>query len=255
MLNDPASLVEPSAEAPIQPAVQLVTERPLPLRLSQPRSRVGPAASLPDGVEVLDHWLPESLQDRMIETLNWMPMYFLNRATRFDTHALDIHWYYPVAVTEEALHGRVAEQLDGLAAPLDVIRDVWQALVARQASTDGAPLGLYECSVSANTFGTEGNPHFDFRNRNVVDAHYTALIYCVPRWEAAWAGETLFFDADTEINGGVLPKPGRMVVMRGDPYHVGRSVSRICPLDRRVLVFKYWHEARLHACLSEAARA
>lgn len=246
-----AVLESSDATEPLDPtgraAAINVDAPPEPIKLSSC------ARYLPPGVQVFDHWLPPAVHERLIETVNWMPMYFLNRATRFETHPLDIHWYYPVAVTDEALHGRVEDQLDTLTTPIDVIRETWQALVAHHQLTDPAPLGLYECSVSANTFGTEGNPHFDFRNRRMVDAHYTALVYCVPRWEAAWAGETLFFDAENEIDGAVLPRAGRVVIMRGDPYHVGRSVSRICPLDRRVLVFKYWDETRLAQCLSEAA--
>lgn len=194
-----------------------------------------------EGIEVHDDWLTEPFKARLIEAINWMPMYFLNRSTRFETHPLDIHWYYPVAITEEALFGRVEDQLDALEDPLDIIKAAWHVVrdkISRQ-------VGLYECSVSANSFGTEGNPHYDVGNRARAAAHFTVLIYCPPTWEIEWAGETLFFDEEGEITGGVMPKPGRIVVMRGDPHHVGRSVSRICPHDRRVLVFKFWDEEML----------
>lgn len=203
--------------------------------------------TLPEGVEIHDDWLPESLRTKLIETANWIPMYFLNRSTRFETHPLDIHWYYPVAVTEEALFNRVEEQLDRLEEPLDIIKQAWETIAAKL----DIPLGLYECSVSANTFGTEGNPHFDIGIRTRATAHFTALVYCPPKWDIAWAGETLFFDEAGEITGGVMPKPGRVVIVRGDPHHVGRSVSRICPNDRRVLVFKFWDETKLKAILEK----
>lgn len=207
----------------------------------------GEFMQLPAEVEVHDHWLEGPVLERLIEAANWMPMYFLNRTSRFETHELDIHWYYPVAVTDESLHGRVADQLEKLEDPLDVIREAWKEIRERI----GVDLGVYECTVSANTFGTEGNPHFDFRNRKVVPAHYTILVYCSPKWDVTWAGETLFFDDAGEITGGVMPKPGRIAVMRGDPYHVGRSVSRICPSDRRVLVFKAWDETQLKELLTK----
>lgn len=197
--------------------------------------------NLPAGVSVHDDWLTGPLLEKMLGATNWLPMYFLNRASRFDTHELDIHWYYPVAVTEESLTGRVEDQLEALEDPLDVIRDAW-TVIAEKTTGD---LGMYECMVSANTFGTEGRPHYDMLNRKVAPAHLTFLVYCNTHWENTWAGETLFFDDDGEISGGVMPRPGRVVIIRGDPSHVGRSVSRICPSDRRVLVFKAWDETML----------
>lgn len=203
---------------------------------------------LPPGIEVHDDWFSPEMLERLIQATGWMPMYFLNRASRFDTHTLDIHWYYPVAVTDESLFGRVEDQLDVLEAPLDVLREAWEVVTGKI----GGDLGLYECSVSANTFGTEGNPHYDFRNRAVAPAHLTVLIYCNQQWDITWAGETLIFDEQGEISGGIMPKPGRVAVLRGDPHHVGRSVSRICPSDRRVLVLKLWDETLLQTLIARA---
>lgn len=200
---------------------------------------------LPDCAEVHDDWIPEALLTTLVEGVNLMPMYFLNRASRFETHTLDIHWYYPVAVTEESVHGRVEEQMASLQEPLDSMCHIWEILREKI----GGRLGLYECAITANTFGTEGHPHFDFRNRRFSEAHYTALVYCCPKWDITWAGETLIFDEHGEISGGVMPKPGRVALLRGDPFHVGRSVSRICPSDRRVLVFKFWDEDILKGLL------
>lgn len=197
--------------------------------------------NLPNGITVHDDWLTGPLLEKLTGAASWLPMYFLNRASRFDTHSLDIHWYYPVAVTDESLTGRVEDQLDALEDPLDAIREAWMKI----ADKTGGNLGVYECMVSANTFGTEGSPHYDMLNRQVAPAHLTFLIYCNTHWENTWAGETLFFDEHGEISGGVMPRPGRVVIIRGDPNHVGRSVSRICPSDRRVLVFKAWDEAML----------
>lgn len=201
--------------------------------------------SLPNNIKVYDNWIEEPLKTGLIEAVNWVPMYFINRAERYNSHPLDIHWYYPVTIIEESLFGRVEDQLYQLEEPLNVILDTWNLIKNKL----GGNLGLYSCSVSANTFGTEGNPHFDFQNRERAKAHITILIYCNKEWEINWAGETLFFDENNEISGGVIPKPGRVVVMYEDPYHVGRSVSRICPSDRRVLVFKLWNESLLKEIL------
>ena len=98
---------------------------------------------LPTGIEIHDDWFAPELLERLTQATNWMPMYFLNRASRYDTHNLDIHWYYPVAITEESLFGRVEDQLDALESPLDVLREAWEQI----ASRIGGDLGLYEMCI------------------------------------------------------------------------------------------------------------
>ena len=191
---------------------------------------VGPGAS------VHDQLLPPALAAQLFEAMCWMPVHFLNRWDRFKSHELDMHWYYPIAFSEEPYSADVEPTLKSLDQPLQCVLQCWQAI---QAAV-GEPVRLYECMLSANTFGTEGRIHQDIADETARSRHRTALVYCNPEWKLAWAGETLFFDADGEITGAVMPKPGRVVILRGDPPHVGRSVSRICPTDRRVLVFKFW---------------
>lgn len=188
-------------------------------------------------VQVHDDWLPADQRQQLIDTLAWVPVHFLNRRDRDpDTHALDLHWFYPFAVSEEADRGDVEQQVLDLEAPLDSVAQCW----ARIKSLVGRPLRLYECMLSANTFGTEGGVHHDIRQPQARPRHLTALVYCNREWSVDWGGETLVFDAQGEITAGVRPRPGRLMLLFGDPSHVGRSVTRICPSDRRVLVFKAW---------------
>ncbi len=64
-------------------------------------------------------------------------------------------------------------------------------------------------------------------------------MYLNNQWNANWAGETAIFDSSTgEIIRSVLPKWRRLLIFPSNMYHVGRGVSRICPLLRTVLVFK-----------------
>jgi len=187
-------------------------------------------------VQVSDTLLPDTLKDALIEAVSWMPVHFLNRWERFKSHELDMHWYYPVAFSEEPYTGDVEPDLAALDQPLQPIAECWQLI---KASYDH-PVRLYECMLGANTFGTEGRLHQDIAEEAERPRHHTALIYCNKEWKLAWAGETLVIDADGEISAAVVPKPGRVMKIKGDPPHVGRSVSRICPTDRRVLVFKFW---------------
>lgn len=187
-------------------------------------------------VSVVDNLLPESLKDSLIEAVSWMPMHFLNRWERFKSHELDMHWYYPVAFTESPFVDNVESQLHALDETLQPITRCWELIKA----TYTHQVRLYECMISANTFGTEGRLHQDIAEADERALHHTALVYCNKDWQVAWAGETLVFDAYNEITAAVMPKPGRVMTIVGDPTHVGRSVSRICPTDRRVIVFKYW---------------
>jgi len=93
---------------------------------------------------------------------------------------------------------------------------------------------LTRCYANAHTFGVEGYPHTDSRR----DDNYTTMLYLVPEWKPEWAGETAFFNDAGDLVQSVLPNPNRLVVFNGAQVHSARSVSRICPALRRVLVFK-----------------
>lgn len=187
-------------------------------------------------ITVIDDLLPEALMTSLIEAVSWMPMHFLNRWERFKSHELDMHWYYPVAFADEPFIDDVEPNMRALDDTLQSITQCWDLI---KASHDH-PVRLYECMISANTFGTEGRLHQDIGEADKRPLHNTALVYCNREWNVAWAGETLVFDEQNEITAAVMPKPGRIMKIIGDPTHVGRSVSRICPTDRRVIVFKYW---------------
>lgn len=190
-------------------------------------------------IRVLDDLLTPPLKAQLYETIAWLPMYFLNRSARYQTDSMDIHWYYPLAIVDESYTEDVEHKLMALDDSLVCVKDAW-ALIKKHVQND---LRLYECMVSANTFGTEGHIHHDVPERAPREKHLTILVYCNKEWKMDWAGETLFFDEQGEVNAAVIPKPGRVLICKGDPVHVGRSVSRICPTDRRVLVFKAWLEA------------
>lgn len=191
-------------------------------------------------VQVHDDLLPDALKARLLETMPWMPVHFLNRRDRFrDAHPLDIHWYYPFAFTDDADHADVEPQFAALDEPLRCVADCWRLIKARWPGG----LRLYECMLSANAFGTEGSVHHDIDRPDARPRHLTVLVYCNPRWDIGWGGETLVFDERQEVSAAVMPRPGRVMTLCGDPAHVGRSVSRTCPTDRRVLVFKAWQLA------------
>lgn len=110
------------------------------------------------------------------------------------------------------------------------LRHVWLKLKA-------GPLkghALVRCYANAHTFGVEGYPHFDAKEAG----HFTTIFYINPVWKPEWAGETVFFNADADIDKAVLPRPGRMVTFPGTILHAARAVSRACPAMRVTLMFK-----------------
>lgn len=109
------------------------------------------------------------------------------------------------------------------------IADVYEHL--RNTTLHGnIPLRAYS---NAHTYGVEGYPHIDFANNSDT----TAILYLNEEWKREWAGETVFFK-DDEIEASVLPKFARLVTFTSSIAHVARSLSRICPEARIVLVFK-----------------
>lgn len=187
-------------------------------------------------VQVIDDLMPASLQSKLIDVMSWMPVHFLNRRERYQTHALDIHWYYPIAFSSNADTGDIEPELRALDDNLQCVTQCWDLIKASFPH----PVRVYECMLSANTFGTEGSLHHDIPYAPARSRHHTVLVYCNAQWQLEWGGETLVFDEQGEVSAAVMPRPGRVMKIAGDPLHVGRSVSRTCPTDRRVLVFKLW---------------
>lgn len=92
---------------------------------------------------------------------------------------------------------------------------------------------LIRCYVNSHVYGAEGYPHID----STEDKDVTAVVYLNKEWRREWAGETVYFDGE-DIVFSVLPKFNRLVLFQASRWHVARSVSRTCPIERVALVFK-----------------
>ena len=115
------------------------------------------------------------------------------------------------------------------------IHNLWQKF-----KIVGGERDLVRIYVNGYTYGTEGYIHKD--NPRTPPEGYqweTILVYCNPRWNMQWAGETIFFEENKrDIFFTSLPLPKRIVIFRGDLYHVGRGSSRACPVMRKTLACK-----------------
>jgi SM-20-related protein len=189
----------------------------------------------PHGVRALDDLFSQEEIGALARTVAAIPLYFVNHAAIDDTHELYGHWNYPIVSVERKAPRDVRPDLVALDPTLDPIKLAWRR--SRQLLPSGST--TVDCYVNGYTYGTDGYPHYEVPHARAAEQR-SILIYCCPRWEPAWGGETLFFDADGDIAAAVLPRPGRALVFRGDVLHVARAPSRFCPIERRVLVFKAW---------------
>jgi len=101
---------------------------------------------------------------------------------------------------------------------------------------------LLRSYINAYTFGTDGYAHQDdtwiSKNFGEDALSETIIIYLNETWNIDWAGETVIFDQELEIEKSVLPKYGRILVFDSNKLHAARPISRACSDLRSVLVFK-----------------
>jgi SM-20-related protein len=112
------------------------------------------------------------------------------------------------------------------------IRELWDYIQPRFMPTTPVLVRAY---ANAHTYGVEGYTHKD--SKFATDE--TCVIYYEKDWKAEYSGETVFLNEEEDnVIKAILPKYGRMSIFPGNIKHVGRGVSRICPVARRVLVLK-----------------
>ena len=78
-------------------------------------------------------------------------------------------------------------------------------------------------------------PHADSENSR----DRTVLVYANADWQPAFAGETVFFDADDEIRHSILPRPGRVVIFDSSIPHCARPPIKIFLGLRLTVAFKF----------------
>lgn len=101
---------------------------------------------------------------------------------------------------------------------------------------------LLRVYINGYTYGTDAYAHYDdswikkkFGDDSMSE---TAILYLNESWDIDWAGETVIYDDNREIESSILPKFGRLLVFDSNKLHAARPLSRMCPTLRTVLVFK-----------------
>jgi SM-20-related protein len=153
-----------------------------------------------------------------------------------DLVAMQRHWHY------EVLGGDAKNTLDLTSTLISKAEDdrvcreiltLWRAIAEHEFAPH--PQALLRCYVNQHTYGTEGYPHRDSKRPGE-----TSIIVYLNNiaWKPEWGGETAFYDETGEITKSVMPKFGRVVLFPSETMHAARSLSRICVLARRTLVYK-----------------
>jgi hypothetical protein len=139
------------------------------------------------------------------------------------------HWNHDFLKTKRLNQEDCAAALTG-DGQLAVLASLWKKLEERVLHGHA----LVRCYANAHTYGIEGYPHVDAK----IPGNFTTIFYLNPVWKPDWAGETVFLNAENDIERAVLPRPGRMISFDGTIAHAARAVSRSCPAMRVTLMFK-----------------
>lgn len=96
-------------------------------------------------------------------------------------------------------------------------------------------LKLDRAYVNQNVFGDISFVHTDSRR----DPDVTAVYFAHERWHIDWGGETMFFDRNDDASFAVSPKPGRLILFRGNIKHKVGVPTRQCMAARFTIAFKF----------------
>ncbi len=107
----------------------------------------------------------------------------------------------------------------------------------------------YDCSVNHLRFGDNPLAHRDTYDPTKKDV--TLLLYLNPSWHLNFAGETVYFDEQGEIELAVLPKFRRLGMHEGYINHAARAPSSLFKSSRYTLAIKAtpeiaYYQERIH---------
>lgn len=112
---------------------------------------------------------------------------------------------------------------------------------------------LLRLYINGYTYGTDAYSHQDeiwlepkFGKGSTGD---TVILYLNKEWNKDWAGETVIFNDEEDIECSILPKYLRVLSFDSLKFHSARPLSRICKELRKILVFKTLGESANHPAI------
>lgn len=117
------------------------------------------------------------------------------------------------------------------------ISDLWSII----SNALGSERGFYRAYINGYTYGTDAYAHTDdpwMRNNGEDNFSETSILYLNESWNKDFAGETVIFNEEDEIESSVLPKFGRILIFDSSKFHAARPLTRMCGELRLVFVIK-----------------
>jgi 2OG-Fe(II) oxygenase superfamily len=167
-----------------------------------------------------DNFLPDSIADQLYKYVNDIRWTYGWKSNKSIGHA---HWNFDIAGAGTHNGLDVSNRLMG------PVLDAWNHI----QSTYLKDYILIRCYANAHTYGVEGYPHTDSRR----DQDVTVVVYMNKDWKREWGGETVIYNGN-DITLASTPAFNRALIFKGNQWHCARGVTRICPDQRRTIMFK-----------------
>lgn len=168
----------------------------------------------------IEQFLPKEIADELhdyVRKMKWSYGWHSNNGMGY------AHWNHDIVKAPTANGLDVSDRLSG------VVLDAWN-FIRDNYLPDHI---LLRCYANSHTYGVEGYPHTDSRRQSDT----TVVIYMNRDWRREWGGETVVYDGN-KIEHAELPAFNRAVMFNGSKWHCARGVTRICPEQRKTIMFK-----------------
>ncbi|CAB5220304.1 Oxoglutarate/iron-dependent dioxygenase [uncultured Caudovirales phage] len=168
----------------------------------------------------IDQFLPKEIADELydyVRKMKWSYGWHSNNGMGY------AHWNSDIAKAPTANGLDISDRLSG------VVLDAWNYI----RETYLQDHILLRCYANSHTYGVEGYPHTDSRRQ----FDKTVVIYMNREWKREWGGETMVYEG-SRIEHAELPAFNRALIFNGSKWHCARGVTRICPEQRRTIMFK-----------------
>jgi hypothetical protein len=129
---------------------------------------------------------------------------------------------------------------------------IWKKINQIIPSQTGRPRTLVRAYINGYTYGTDGYAHRDdewIKAKHNIDSE-TFIVYLNEKWDKDWAGETVIYNEDGEIEKSVLPKHGRILIFDSTKQHAARPLSRLYKGLRLIMTFKTADARLTHKALT-----
>jgi hypothetical protein len=182
-----------------------------------------------DQISVIDGFFPQHLVSKVQEYFTHVEWKYGTKSVQTMTRDSLPHWSKYFFSSENMQEGvpalsHIFEEL--------VIQEMYEFMKPHLPPNSR----LLRCYANGQTYGTDSKLHHDDSRPGT----FTILFYPMETWRSDWAGETIFWNRETqEIDTSIHPKSNRLVIFPATFWHGARPVSRYCEALRITLMWKF----------------